>query len=257
MFRKTLATLALPILAAASGTAQADPGQHLIDFSSGAGGWEGINLSEPIEGWGTWIDPTAGSAGPGLHTRVPDSFMVHWSNTSAAVTGNYTASPSVTIGLDVNATSIINLFNGLEVSRRLIVELRDHDNPSGGLPYTSVWYDLGTIGAGLGWQHLAVTIADTGAAALPAGWGGYGAETEFGDPILPAGTTFADVLRGVDEITFTTAVPGWFYGFTYFDVSLDNIGVSAVPEPATWALQGLGLAALLPLLRRRRRATRG
>ena len=53
MFRKTLATLALPILAAASGTAQADPGQHLIDFSSGAGGWEGINLSEPIEGWGT------------------------------------------------------------------------------------------------------------------------------------------------------------------------------------------------------------
>ena len=99
-----------------------------------------------------------------------------------------------------------------------------------------------------------VTIADTHAAALPAGWGGYGAETEFGEPILPAGTTFADVLRGVDEITFTTAVPGWFYGFTYFDVSLDNIGVSAVPEPATWALQGLGLAALLPLLRRRRRA---
>ena len=255
MFRKSLAPLAAAGLLLAASTSQADPGQHLVDFSSGMGGWEGINPWEPIPGWGTFIDTSLGQGAPGLHTRVPDSFMVHWSNTTEAVTGNYASSPRVTIGLDVNAISIINLFTGQEVTRDLVVELRDYDNVSGGLPYTSVWFNLGTIGAGMGWQHLSVTIADTHATALPSGWGGYGAETSLGEPILPAGTTFADVLRGVDEITFTTAVPGFFYGFTHFDVALDNIGVSAVPEPGTWALQALGLAALVPLVRRRLKRT--
>ena len=32
---------------------------------------------------------------PALHTRVPDSFMVYWTNQTAAVTGNYTSVPSV------------------------------------------------------------------------------------------------------------------------------------------------------------------
>lgn len=244
-------TLAAGLLATA-GPALADPGFSYTDFSSGDGGWQGINPWEPVPGWGTFIDPSLGQGAPALRTRVPDSFMAYWSNQSAAVTGNYTSAASVTIALDVNALSIVNLFTGAEVSRDLVVELRDHDNTAGGLPYTSVWFNLGTISAGLGWQRLSVNIADTSASALPAGWGGYGAETEFGDPILPAGTSFADVLRGVDEIVFTTAVPGYFYGFTHFDVALDNIEVSAVPEPATLALHALGLAALLGVARRRR-----
>jgi PEP-CTERM motif len=252
MFRKTLTTLAAGLMLAA-GTAAADPGRSYTDFSSGTGGWAGINPSEPVPGMGTWVDPSLGNAAPALHSVIPDTFMAYWSNQSSAVTGNYTAAPSATISLDIDARSIIYLFSGMEVQRQLVVELRDHDNTSGGLPYTSVWYELGTIGAGMGWQNFSVTIADTGAAALPTGWRGYGAETELGDPILPAGTSFSDVLRGVDEIVFTTAVPGWFYGFTYFDVALDNIQVTAVPEPATVALQALGLLGVAAAVRRRRR----
>jgi hypothetical protein len=254
MLRTLLCTSLAAGLLAFSGATLASPGQHQVDFSSGAGGWEGINPSEPVPGWGTFIDPTLGNGAPALHTRVPDSFMVYWTNQTAAVTGDYTSVPSVTLGLDVNAISIINLFSGAEVSRDLVVELRDWDNTSGGLPYTSVWFKLGTISAGMGWQNLSVTIADTSASALPTGWQGYGAETPLGDPILPAGTSFADVLRGVDEMVFTTAVPGYFYGFTYFDVALDNIQVTAVPESGTLALHALGLAVLAGALRRRRRA---
>lgn len=250
-------TVSLCTLAAAAwlalGVAHAAPASSLVDFSSGAGGWEGVNPSEPIEGQGTWIDDSLGQAAPALHTVNPETFMVTWTNSTSAWTGDYTASPKLTIGLDVNALSIVNLFTGQQVARDLVVELRDYDNTSGGYPWTSVWFNLGTIAAGLGWQHLEVTIDDTSALALPAGWGGYGDENEFAEPILPANRTFADVLAGVDEIAFTTATPGYVYGFTYFDVALDNIQIAAVPEPATLALQALGLTVLGVAVRRRRR----
>lgn len=239
-------------LALTAGTALADPGHSVTDFSNGTNGWGGINPSEPIEGWGTWIDPTSGNGGAGLHTRVPDSWFAYWTNTSAAVTGDYTKASSFTVGLDIKAESIIYLDMMVEVQRNLIVELRDYDNTSGGLPYTSVWYNLGTIGAGIDWQHLSVTVSNPLSTTLPTGWGGYGGEDAVGNPILPNGTTFTDVLKGVDEVVFTTAEPGWFYGFTYFDVSLDNISITAVPEPSTLLMQALGLATLVGVARRRR-----
>lgn len=239
-------------LAFLAGSAQADLGHSVTDFSNGTNGWDGIQPSEPIEGWGTWVDPTSGNGGAGLHTRVPDSWFATWhNNTNAAVLGDYTKSGGFSIGLDVRAESIIYLDMMVEVQRNLIVELRDYDNTSGGLPYTSVWYNLGSIGAGIDWQHLSVTVSNPLSTTLPTGWGGYGGEDAVGNPILPAGTTFTDVLKGVDEVVFTTAEPGWFYGFTYFDVTLDNIAITAVPEPATLLMQGLGLATLAGFLRRR------
>lgn len=249
--KRTSALLLSATLAA--GSAHADLGHSVTDFSNGTNGWDGIQPSQPIEGWGTWIDPTAGSnGGPGLHQRVPDSWFASWhNNTNPSVIGDYTKAGAFSISLDVRAESIIYLDMMVEVQRNVIVELRDYDNTSGGLPYTSVWTNLGTIGAGIDWQHLSVTVSNPLATALPTGWGGYGGEDAVGNPILPTGTTFTDVLRGVDEVVITTAEPGWFYGFTYFDVTLDNIAITAVPEPATWLMQGLGLAALAGLARRR------
>ena len=84
---------------------------------------------------------------------------------------------------------------------------------------------------------LGVTIDDPTATALPAGWGGYGAEDPVTfEPVLPAGRTFASVLASVDEIRFTTYEPGYFFGFTNFDLRFDNIVVaSPVPEPTSLA----------------------
>ena len=65
---------------------------------------------------------------------------------------------------------------------------------------------------------------------LPAGWDGYGAEDSTGMPYLPSDRTFASVLAGVDEVAFTTYVPGMVFGYTYFDVAVDNISISAVPQ---------------------------
>ena len=33
------------------------------------------------------------------------------------------------------------------------------------------------------------------------------------------------MLRNVDEVAFTTFVPGYFYGFTNFDIQVDNIHI--------------------------------
>lgn len=64
------------------------------------------------------------------------------------------------------------------------------------------------------------------------------------DPALPPGVSFADVLKSVAEIRIHTVVPGYLYGFTNFDVSIDNISITAVPEPATYGMMALGLVAI-------------
>jgi len=111
------------------------------------------------------------------------------------------------------------------------------------------------------WETLSVTLDDPTSTALPAGWGGYGGlETEGGNVTsLPDGFTLADILAHVDEVVFTTVIPGYVYAdSTVFEVSFDNISLSydesapavaAVPEPGSLALLGLGGLALV---RRRR-----
>jgi hypothetical protein len=64
---------------------------------------------------------------------------------------------------------------------------------------------------------------------LPSGWGGTGAEDpDTFEPILPPNVTFAEVLSGVDVAVFTTLQPGFFFGFTDFDLRLDNITIARI-----------------------------
>lgn len=238
------------LLTGLSAMASATPGAT-TDFSNGLQGWDSGPAYDGTQG--AWIDPLMGTS-PVLHTVNPQTFGMHWSNTTnPAFTGNFGTVPSMTISIDVLANSITYL--GSEVARQLVLEMRDYDNPYNDMPYTSVWYSLGTIAAGMGWQHLAVTIDDTGSTALPGGWGGFGIDdTETGGvPGLPPGRSFADVLASVDELVFSTFVPGYFYGYASYDIAVDNISLVAageVPEPGSLTLL-LGGIVMVGLARRR------
>lgn len=235
------------ILSVSGGMAMASPSSTTVDFSHGEAGWWGM---QPLDGaGGSGIDTSLGNAAPALRTVI-ENFGVTWgTSTNQAFLGDYTKVGSVTLGLDISAQKI-NFF-GQDVSRNVVVELRDYDNKPADLPYTSVFYNLGSIDATKGWQHLSVTIGDTSATALPVGWGGYGGPDGSG-PTLPSGRTFASVLASVDEVVFTTLQPGYAYDFANYDVAIDNVSVTAVPEPSTYGMMVGGLALVGWLARRKR-----
>jgi hypothetical protein len=218
----------------------------IVTFSSGNEGWDGPQGP----GGSTFIDNSLGNPVPSLHTVFNDFGITFSTSTNPSFIGDYTRTPIVVLGLDVN-TFYLNFF-GQDVTRDFIVELRDYDNPPDGYPWVSVWYTLGVLDAAdPNWHSWSVTIADTSSEELPPGWGGYGAEDpNTFEPMLPPDRTFTSVLAGVDELAFTTLVPGFFFGFTDHDVAIDNISIQAIPEPSSaW----LVLATTVPLLRRGRR----
>ncbi len=212
----------------------------VVTFDAGTAGWTGIGV----------IEPAGGNPGRHYHVVNPDTFGITiTNNTNPEFIGDYTATPSVTLSIDLKVEDI-NFF-GSPVSRPWLVDLRDYDDPEPGYPFTSVWYKFADVSEANtpDWTVLSVTIDDTRAAALPPGWGGTGAETGLGEPILPADRTFSDVLAGVDEIVFTTFEPGFFYGFTAFDLRIDNIAIAtAGPCPADLNRDGSVDAADLALL---------
>lgn len=195
----------------------------IVTFDAGAEGWTGVGA----------VEPAGGNPGANFRMLNPDTFGMTLRNTTHPdFVFDYTSVTSATISVDVQVADIS--FFGSAVSRPWIVELRDYDSPPAGYPFVSVWYKFTEISAAqnASWTTYSVMIADTSAAALPAGWGGTGAETGTGEPLLPADRTFASVLAGVDEAVFTTFEPGFFYGFTAFDMRVDNIGIATVGVPA-------------------------
>jgi hypothetical protein len=194
-----------------------------VTFDEGAEGWTGPT-------GGTVIDPTGGNPGANMHT-VYNNFGINFTNaTNPEFVADYTQFDTVTFSVDVKVNDIS--FFGTPATRPWVLELRDYDDVPDPYPWVSVWYEFAWIGAGPDWVTWSVTIADTGVDELPPGWGGYGAETDLGEPILPPDRTFADVLAGIDEVVLTTYEPGWFFGFTDFDIRLDNISIATTGSPA-------------------------
>ncbi len=225
-------------LIAAIGASASAGVSHTTTFDNGPEGWS-------VNGWDI-PDPAGGNPGAHLHwDDFVDTFGISLRNeTDARFIGDYTARGPVRLSVDVDVTSIT--FFGGQVSRDLVVELRDYDNPPDFYPYVSVWFNLGTLPApGSGWTTMGVDINDPNSAVLPAGWGGTGAEDpNTFEPTLPPDRTFASVLAGVDEILFTTYVPGFFYGFTNFDVSFDNVSIQLIPAPGGAGALALAMAGL-------------
>ncbi|MBK9118071.1 MAG: PEP-CTERM sorting domain-containing protein [Phycisphaerales bacterium] len=218
-------------------------------FEDGHEGWGLFFGNDGV--LGDFIEPSGGNPGAHLRWAMVDTFGATLRNDSNPATiGDYSRfGQPVRLAADVKVDSIT--FFGTEVPRNLIVELVHYNPPGSNYPWVSVWYNLGEISAAntSEWTNFEIVITDPTATTLPAGWGGTGDEDpNTFEPILPPGRTFASVLANVDEIRFTTFEPGWFYGFTNFELRFDNVTVQAIPEPTTLAL--LGLAGLLGLRRR-------
>lgn len=210
-----------------------------------------------LNGWSNTGRTTLAATGnPGQCIDEPllDVFGLDVRNDSLTeILGDYTThTGAVKFSIDIETLSINPFFDPeFQYTRTLVLELRQY-TPNNPAPYMSVFTELGVLTRdNPGFVTFSTTILDTNSTTLPSGWFGAGDEDpNTFEPRLPAGVTFADVLSDVDEVHFTTLVPGFFYGFTDYYTRVDNIEVSfvAIPEPST-----LGLAALaLPLLARRR-----
>jgi hypothetical protein len=222
---------------------------------AGSGSASFVSFDEGNEGWvlNGWDVPDAAGGNPGsrLHWNdFIDNFgMEARTDSNAEFIGDFTEKGPVTISIDFRVDYI--RFFGIDVTRELTLQLRDYDSFNGADP-ASVWINLGLLPSQQdGWVTFSADITDVFSSSLPAGWNGAGAEDpNTFEPILPMGRTWTNVLQGVDEVAFSTFVPGFFFGFTNFNLSIDNVRIEAIPSPGTIGLAGL--AAMASLRRRRR-----
>lgn len=203
-------------------------------FENGAEGWS-LNGRE-------MIFPTGGNPGARLNLFT-QSFGAHAINTTnSEFLGDFTRYGSpIRISIDLNAILVRSVPLGRPLMHSMIVQLVDTNDSDDPRTWVSVWYKLGTIGERVpGWQELSVTVDPT-ETTLPVGWGGTGDDDPVTHmPRLPLDRTFDSVMTSVDQIRFTTMVPGYFYPTSFFHLQVDNIELSAVPEPGSLCLLAVG-----------------
>ena len=201
--------------------------EDVVTFSEGLQGWIGTNGSTGS----TQLEKIGGNPAHHLHTVFNDFGIEFYNDTNADHHQALLSHDQVTIEIDLKVEEIE--FFGTPVTRPWVLEIRDYDDVPPGLLWVSVWYLFEWVGAEDDWRTFGVTITDTTSGELPEGWGGTGGEAPPDyEPALPANRTFASVLASADEIAFTTYQPGWGFGFTDFDVRIDNIRIIACPKSA-------------------------
>ena len=203
---------------------------YVVDFEDCKGtncdGWVGPSGN----GGATTIEPASGNPGANMHTVFNDFFITFLNTSNPEFVRDFTQLENFTLSVDMKAQDIS--FFGAPVTRPWLVEIRDYDNPPPGYQWVSVWYLFSWVGQD-DWTTWSVHVEDPNATELPEGWGGYGDEDPVTfEPRLPENRTFADVLAGADQIAFTTGQPGYVFGFTDFDLRIDNISITTTePTP--------------------------
>jgi hypothetical protein len=199
----------------------------ITNFTDGDGGWTNDGIIWKVEKQNG--NPNEHLHGDSIRPGI-DSFGYRITNDSnSGFIGDLTRYGKFKISIDIKIIS--QMFFLREVPRNLIVELRDYDQPNGNYGYTSVWYKLGEVSKERNktWTTYSVTIENPFLDSLPAGWGVYGDENDENIPVFPTGRTFHNVLQGIDEISFSTFEPGYFYGDTFFfNIRFDNIKFQSV-----------------------------
>ncbi|MBL9140469.1 MAG: hypothetical protein JNK53_01265 [Phycisphaerae bacterium] len=230
----SLHAIAAALAVASSPAFASGPNSATVTFAAGAEGWS-------LNGWNT-VTATGGNPAHRLHwNNFVDNFgMSARNSTHPAFIGDYTQKGPVTLSIDFQVNFI--QFFGTPVPRDLVVILYD-DHTFNGAPAAAVWKHVGTLpGGAMPWTTFSAQVTDVASAALPQGWRGAGAEDpNTFEPVLPAGRTWTNVLQGVDRIEFTTYVPGFFYGFTNFNLSIDNATIQPIATPCPEDLTGDGV----------------
>ncbi len=224
-------------LACTAGLAAANT--TVVTFDNGTEGWEG---PQGIGG-ASFIDPTHGVGGGAGYRTQFNNFGIEFINDSnAAFLGDYTTVDEVTFSFDLKIDQIG--FAGLGIHRPIMVEFRNSTLGDPGYPWAGAYFlfDWYADTSFDGFINLSTTF-DPNDVDLPAGWGGSGSEDpNTFEPTLPAGVTFADVLSGVDSVAISTLLPGFFFSFDDYDMTIDNVTITRVPAPAgALALAGLGV----------------
>jgi hypothetical protein len=233
---KLTAGIATILLLGLSATALHAQNLASVGFDNGD---EGFSINNFVQ-----IEAAGGNPGESLRYPDPiDNFGITLRNsTHPAFIGDYSVKGDVRLSLDAKVDYIQNF--GLAHIRELVVILYDDDQQGPSGP-AGVWTSMGILnGNGAPWTTMSIDVTDVTSATLPAGWGGRGDEdlSTF-EPILPAGATYASVLAGVDRIEFTTLVPGYFFSFSHYDVSYDNVAIEPINNSA-FVNQGQALAGV-------------
>ena len=198
-----------------------------VDFEDfNASGWTANGVDT--------IGEFGGNPGNFLSLPYMDSWGVSLSarEPSSMVLGDLTTVGPIRLTFDVNVFQAHTFFNDpLDMSQwPMVFELIDHGDEKTGRPYATVYTIQGTWPQSVdGWQTRSFELPDPNSTTLPAGWGGTGdSDPQTGEPILPAGVTYRDVLSSVDEVRVTTFVPGYFYIANFWEVGFDNVIVEAI-----------------------------
>jgi hypothetical protein len=177
-----------------------------------------------------------GNGNPGNYLVLPygDFFGVSLSAREPAsmVLGDLTAVGPLRLSVDIQVFQARTFGeDDLDMSQwPMVFELVDYGDPENGIPFSTVYTIQGTWPDQLaGWATFSFELPDPTSKTLPAGWGGTGdSDPVTGEPVLPPGVTYRDVLSSVDEVRVTTFVPGFFYTFNFWEVGFDNIVVETI-----------------------------
>ena len=196
-------------------------------FETGTSGWT-CNGEELISG---------GNPGTQLHVPYLDWYWIYFRNSEASsvATGNLLRHGGpLTFAVDIQVTQLNNWLNEPMNPNNfpLVIQFVDATDPT-----VSVYF----VGAGMpaqnaGWVRYTFTVPDPTSTTLPPGWHGTGEEDPVTfEPILPAGYTYTSVLQNIGEARLTTAVPGYFYIPSFWEVGFDNLLITVQSSQACYA----------------------